>query len=227
MDKIIGFGINESSTPNRLNASTDRLDFENGDGKYLGLIKIYNKHYVVTLALNGNNKGYIMVNEVLFDSYMDGETVFFYNRHKSRDCTMLENELNKPTLLSLIKDEGQDIYSVLERIGGIKKSPLRKSFENEFFKTQRTVFPEGYDFKRMLDPSKRDEFEKVDVERMSITGIDSELFETLRSVVDKYQSSFYSLARHYDETKTENEQLIQENIRLKKELENNQNNFRR
>jgi len=215
MDKIIRFGISESSKPNNLYAVTDRLDLENGDGKYLGLIKIDNKHYVITLAINGNNRGYIMVNEVLFDSYMDGEMVFFYNRRKSRDCIMLEEELNNPTVLSLIKNGAKDIYSILERIPEIKKSPLRKSFENEFYKTQKTIFPEGYDFRRMLDPSNKDEFEKVDIESMSITGIDDELFETLRSIVNKYEMSFYTLARHFDEVKKQNEQLIQENKRLK------------
>ena len=224
MDRIINFGINESSTPERLCAATDRPDYE---GKYLGLIKVYNKHYVVSLALNGIDKGYIMVNEVLFDSYMDGEIVFYYNRRKSRDCVMLEDELNRPALLSKIKDEGQDFYSVLGRITDIKKSPLRKAFEGEFYRTQRTVYPEGYDFKRMLDPSNRDEFEKVDIERMSITGIDSELFEILRNIIDKYQSSFYTLASRYDKLKKQNIELEEENARLKRNLDDRRDNYRR
>ncbi len=122
MDKIIGFGINEKAKPGKINATHDKMDLENGTGKYLGLIKIYDKHYVVTLTESGHNKGLIMVNEILFDSYMDGDISFYYCTHKSEESRRLEDELNNPTLLRLIKD-GQSIYDMLSKIDTIKKSP--------------------------------------------------------------------------------------------------------
>ena len=72
MRKLVDFGINESSTMERLDPGHSKMDLVNGVGEYLGMIHLGGHKVMITRTISsGRNQynGQVMANEVEYDVY--------------------------------------------------------------------------------------------------------------------------------------------------------------
>ena len=101
MQKIVDFGISESSNMERLNSGHEALDLVNGTGEYLGMIHFGNHEVMITRTISsgkGKYDGQIMANEVEYDTYPDGSIAIYYNKDKSDELYQLQQQLNRPII---------------------------------------------------------------------------------------------------------------------------------
>ena len=199
MRRIVDFGISEASKIGRLSSSHDRPDHINGEGEYLGIVKLGNKNLLFTKTIrSGGSKhdGEIMINEVDFDIYFDGDVVTYFNTYKSEGIRELQKSFNSPAIVEMI-NSGKTIPEILDKLRvDYRLSPIAKIIETDFMQSELYIYPKDYDFEKALMPGsdydRDDEIIKEPVERLLIAGLDREVFEDLLET-KRTTHSFYDV----------------------------------
>lgn len=201
MRKIVDFGISESSKIGRLMSGHEKLDLVNGTGDYLGIVRLGNKNLLFTRTTRsgrGKYDGQVMINEIDFDLYPDGEVVAYYNLYKTDGIIDLQRAFNNPTVIKML-DEGKSLLEILDKLKvRYERSHITKAIESDFMPGEEYHYPKDYDFAKALMPgsdyNRDDEITKERVERLIITGIDREIFEDLLETKKNAHHSFYDMA---------------------------------
>ena len=214
MQKIVDFGISESSNAERLNARHDKIDLINGTGEYLGIIQLGNKKVMITRTLtSGKNmyNGKIMANEVEYDTYQDGSIVVYYNLGKSDEIIHLQQRLNHPLITEALS-ENNNIKDALVKAGvnvSMYTSYSEEKIVSEFKPSTRSVYPDDYDFEEAEMKGstylKNKDIKKIPVELIIVTGIQPELFEQLKQAKEFTHMSTYQIAAFLEQLKQDKE----------------------
>lgn len=201
MRRLVDFGINESSTMDRLDSGHSKLDLVNGTGEYLGIIQIDGRKVMITRTISsGANlyNGQLMANEVEYDIYSDGSIAVYYSSEKTEDLLRLQEMLNNPVVAREMAS-GKSLYEVMILFGiAMDRSYGTERIEKEFHPSKEYIYPDDYDFEEALKlgpnyPKDKD-VKKMPVEKMIVTGIPNDLFENLKQARKYTHMSTYQVA---------------------------------
>ena len=200
MEKLVEFGINESSTTERLNSAHEKMDLVNGTGEYLGMIQLGDHEILITKAKYlSNQPDKIMANEIEYDTYSDASIAVYYNLKKSEELLRLQEKLNHP-LINKLLSQGKNIKEALESVGIFvhkHTTNMEERINAEFRPSERYEYPPNYDFNKAEQigyTSQDTNIKKVPIEHIIVTGIQPELFENLKQAKRFTQMSTYQMA---------------------------------
>lgn len=203
MRRLVDFGINESSTTERLDSAHSKLDLVNGCGEYLGIIQIDGHKVMITRTISsGANlyNGQLMANEVEYDVYSDGSIAVYYNCEKTEDLLRLQEMLNNPIVAKELAS-GKSLYEVMLLFDVVMDKYVSygiERIEKEFHPSEEYIYPDDYDFEEALrlgpNYPKDKDVKKMPVERMIVTGIPNNLFENLKQAREYTHMSTYQVA---------------------------------
>ena len=177
MKRELYFGVNQSSNETRINPGWEEFAPEKA-GEYLGMIKLDGKIYVVVRSESKTNKGDILVDEVLFDSYSDGGLQFYSNEYKDSNCRRLEQKLNSQEVKDQI-NEGIDFQSLLDKISGYSSLSVQKMFNSRFIKAKRFEKSDEERDDQEIEYEER-KGRKIEYEEQGVTQLPRDAFESLR-----------------------------------------------
>lgn len=196
--KFVKFEINENAEIGALNKhSSQTPDPRNGEGEFLGTVRLGDKIVMFTRTVkspNHNYEGFIRANEVAFDSYSNGDVMFYYNPEPSEDLIRLQQLLEQVDVEAEL-EKGATIGDILEMVGCKTRKGIDRIVEKEFMPTTRKERKVDLDDEVLVE---------VPAKEIYVTGLMPEVFESLKqgmSYLDDRGISFYSLLCEYQQEK--------------------------
>lgn len=125
--KIIYFGYN---LKNNLDSGIDGL--YKYQGKYLDIVNINNKNYLITQGVSEYKKDVIFALEIIQDVYLDGSFITYGNGYKSKDCMALEYYFNSDDVKRKIEQGASPLSQLLELGLKFKRPNIIPLNDNKF-----------------------------------------------------------------------------------------------